>query len=110
MRLPHTVTVWNRSDEETYTRTTIDGVLWEDNRGVQLRKTGVSADNGVFVLIPFSACPDGFTIRPQDFMLPGASGLSPSSAKDLLAAGAVMVAAADRLDAGGLPHWEVTGK
>ena len=110
MNLPHTVTIWNRSEEESYTRTTIEGVLWEDNRGVQLRKTGVSSDNGVFVLIPFSVCPPGFRVKPQDYMLRGVSDLSPRSSKDLITAGAVLVSAADHLDMGGLPHWEVTGK
>lgn len=110
MKLPHTVTIWNRSDDETYTRTTISGVLWEDNRGIQLRKTGVSSDNGVFVLIPFDVCPNGFTVKPHDFMLQGASLLSPSSSKELIAAGAIIVSAADRLDVGNLPHWEVTGQ
>lgn len=110
MNLPHTVTIWNRSKEETYTRTTMNGVLWEDNRGAQLRKTGVSSDNGVFVLIPFAVCPPGFAVQPQDYILLGMSDLSPRSSKDLLAAGAVLVSAVDRLDMCGLPHWEVTGK
>lgn len=110
MRLPHTVTVWNRSDEETYTRTVLSGVLWEDSRGVQLRKTGVSADNGIFVLIPFDVCPPGFSLGPKDFMARGEVAVQPELAKDLLAAGAVQITAADRLDAGGLPHWEVTGR
>jgi hypothetical protein len=110
MKLPHTITVWNRSDGEAYTRTVLSGVLWEDNRGVQLRKTAASAENGVFVLIPFDVCPPGFSLRPLDFMARGGVPLDPRSAKDLLAAGAVQVTAADRLDAGGLPHWEVTGR
>lgn len=110
MNFPHTITIWNRSDDEQYTRVVIKHAYWEDNRGVQLRKTGVSAENGIFVIIPVGSVPVGFTIRAQDFMLLGASELKPKSAKDLQAAGAVMVSTADALTFGGLPHWEVTGK
>lgn len=104
---PHTVTVWNRSDDETYTRTVIACAYWEDNRGAMLRRTGVSSDNGIVVLIPFSAVSSDFTVRPGDWMARGASVLDPKTARDLQAAGAVRVTAADRLDFGGLPHWEV---
>lgn len=107
---PHTITVWHRSDDETYTRIVITGAYWEDNRGVQLRKTSVSSANGILVIIPTASAPNGFSIRAQDFMLLGDSALEPKSAKELLAAGAVMVAAVDALTFGGLPHWEVTGK
>lgn len=104
---PNTVTVWNRSDDETYTRTVIEEAYWEDNRGAMLRRTGVSSDNGIVVLIPFSAVSSDFTVRPGDWMARGASALDPKTARDLQAAGAVRVTAADRLDFGGLPHWEV---
>lgn len=110
MNFPHTITVWNRSDDEQYTRVVIKHVYWEDNRGAQLRKTGVSVENGIFVIIPAGIVPAGFTIRAQDFMMLGASKLEPKSAKELQAAGAVMVSAVDALAFGGLPHWEVTGK
>ena len=110
MMLPHTITLWNRADDETYTRTVINGVLWEESRGVQLRKNGVSADNGIFVTIPFESTPGSFVVRPQDFMAKGNISLEPKTAKDLLAVGAVMVSAADKFDFGSLPHWEVTGK
>lgn len=105
---PHTITIWNRSDDEKYTRVTVRG-LWEDNRGVQLRKTGVSSDNGIFVVIPVSGVPDGFSVRAKDYMAQGDIDLAPKSAKDLQSV-AVLVSAVDRLDFGGLPHWEVTGK
>lgn len=91
-------------------RTVITSVYWEDNRGVQLRKTGVSSANGILVIIPVQSAPEGFAIRAQDFMMLGQSALEPQSAKELLAAGAVVAAAVDALTFGGLPHWEVTGK
>lgn len=110
MRLPHKVTVWNRSDDEKYTRIVIDGVLWEDNRGAQLRKTGISSDNGIFVLIPFASTPEDFCVRAQDWMAQGDIAVDPKSSKELVAAGATLISAIDKLDCGGLPHWEVTGK
>lgn len=105
---PHTITIWNRSDDEKYTRVTVRG-LWEDNRGVQLRKTGVSSDNGIFVVIPVIGTPEGFSVRAKDYMAQGDIDLAPKSAKDLQNV-AVLVSAVDRLNFGGLPHWEVTGK
>lgn len=110
MKLPHTITVWNRDGKESYTRAVINGVLWEDCRGVQLRKTGVSADNGIFVLIPFESAAPGFSIRAKDWMMRGDIAIEPQSSGELSQAGAVLVAAVDKLDFGGLPHWEVTGR
>lgn len=110
MMFPHTITVWSRSRDETYSRTVVRGVLWEDNRGVQLRKTGVSSENGIMVIVPTASLPPGFAIRPKDWMILGVSSVEPASAKELSEAGAVTVSAADLLDCGGLPHWEVTGK
>lgn len=107
---PHTITVWSRSEDETYTRTVIHGVLWGDNRGVQLRKNGVSADNGITVIIPLSALPERFAVRPQDWMSKGEHDLQPASAGELAAAGAVMVSAVDCCDFGDLANWEVTGR
>ena len=110
MTFPHTITVWNRTDNGIYTRVIIHNAYWEDNRGVQLRKTGVSSANGILVIIPVQSAPEGFAIRAQNFMLLGESMFEPQSAKELLATGAVMAAAVDALTFGGLPHWEVTGK
>lgn len=105
---PHAITIWNRSDDEKYTRVVVNG-LWEDNRGAQLRKTGVSSDNGIFVMIPMQGAPEGFSVRAGDFMAQGDIDLAPRSAREL-AGVAVLVSAVDRFDFGGLPHWEVTGK
>lgn len=105
-----TITVWSRAADETYTRNTIPDVYWEDNRGAQLRKTGTSDANGIVCIIPLKSTPDGFSIKPHDFIMQGESALEPKTAKELLAAGAVLVSAADYLPFGGLAHWEVTGK
>lgn len=105
-----TITVWSRAANEIYTRKIIHNVYWEDNRGAQLRKTGTSDANGIICIIPLKSAPDGFSIKPHDFIMQGESTLEPKTAKELLAAGAILVSAADCLLFGGLPHWEVTGK
>lgn len=107
MRWPHTTTLWSRADDETYTSRVIEGALWQDSRGAQLRKTGESAANGVEVFLPLT---DGLVIRPDDFMARGAVAGGVKTAKDLIALGALRVSTADTLDFGGLPHWEVTLK
>ena len=52
---PHTVTIWRRGADESYTAEVVTGCLWEDRRGEQLRKTGASASNGVKVYMPITA-------------------------------------------------------
>lgn len=105
MKWPHTVTLWSRSDDETYTSRVLDGALWIDSRGAQLRKTGETSANGVEVYLPLV---DGLTIRPDDFMARGKVDADVKTARELNNLGALRVSAADRLDFGGLPHWEVT--
>lgn len=105
MKWPHTVTLWSRSDGETYTRRVLDGALWVDSRGAQLRRTGETPANGVAVYLPLR---DGLTIRPDDFLARGAVDADVQTARELNALGALRIRAADTLDFGGLPHWEVT--
>ena len=110
MKLPHKITVWNRSDDEKYTRVVIDGVYWEENRGAQMRKTNMSADNGIFVLIPFAVVRPGFAIRAKDWIALDDVQIEAKQASDFKDTGAVMVSAVDKYACGGMPHWEVTGK
>ena len=105
MSWPHTVTIWNRSDDEKYTRAIVEGALWDDSRGVQLRKTVVSSDNGVTVLLPA-----GIAIRPNDRIIKGVVNTDVTRGSDLDKLGALFVSAVDTFDYGGLPHAEVTCK
>lgn len=102
MKWPHTVTVWRRTGE-VYRREVLDGVLWQESRGSQLRRGAATADNGVEVLLPRAA-----GIAPGDWMAKGDVSGSVQTAKDIAALGGLRVAAVDVFDFGGLPHVEVT--
>lgn len=100
---PHTVTMWRRGADESYTAVVVTGCLWEDRRGEQLRKTGATAANGVKIYLPITA-----TIQVGDYAARGAGYGAVRTAKDIVALGGLRVSAADRLDFGGLQHVEVT--
>lgn len=98
---PHTVTVWRRSADESYTAEVVTGCLWEDRRGEQLHKTGATAANGVKIYLPITA-----QVRAGDYVAMGAIGEPVNTARDIVALGGLRVSAADRLEFGGLPHVE----
>lgn len=87
--------------DESYTVEVVTGCLWEDRRGEQLRKTGVTAANGVKIYLPITAA-----IQAGDYAARGTGYGSVRTAKDIMAMGGLRVSAADRLDFGGLPHVE----
>lgn len=101
---PHTVTLWSRAEDETYTRRVINGCLWQDRRGVQLRKTGATSDNGVVVYLPA-----GVDVKPKDRIMKGEVLAEARTGKDLDKLGALLITAADTFDYG-LAHVEVTCK
>lgn len=104
MTWPHTVTLWSRGEDETYTRCIIGGCLWQDKRGVQLRKTGTTSDNGVVVFLPAGA-----EAKPKDRIIKGEVVADVCTGKDLDKLGALFITAADTFDYG-LAHVEVTCK
>ena len=98
---PHTVTIWRRGADESYTAEVVTGCLWEDRRGEQLRKTGASASNGVKVYMPITAA-----IQAGDYAAKGEGYGAVRTAKDIVALGGLRVSEADRLDFGRLSHVE----
>ena len=98
---PHTVTIWRRGADESYTAEVVNGCLWEDRRGEQLRKTGASASNGVKVYMPITAA-----IQAGDYAAKGEGYGAVRTAKDIVAMGGLRVSEADRLDFGRLSHVE----
>ena len=92
---PHTVTIWRRGADESYTAEVVTGCLWEDRRGEQLRKTGASASNGVKVYMPITAA-----IQAGDYAAKGEGYGAVRTAKDIVALGGLRVSEADRLDFG----------
>ena len=98
---PHTVTIWRRGADESYTAEVVNGCLWEDRRGEQLRKTGASASNGVKVYMPITTA-----IQAGDYAAKGEGYGAVRTAKDIVAMGGLRVSEADRLDFGRLSHVE----
>lgn len=98
---PHTVTIWRRGADESYTAEVVTGCLWEDRRGEQLRKTGASASNGVKVYMPITAA-----IQAGDYAAKGEGYGAVRTAKDIVALGGLRVSEADRLDFDRLSHVE----
>ena len=92
---PHTVTIWRRGADESYTAEVVNGCLWEDRRGEQLRK------NGVKVYMPITAA-----IQAGDYAAKGEGYGAVRTAKDIVALGGLRVSEADRLDFGRLSHVE----
>lgn len=104
MNWPHTITLWSRGKDETYTRQVIAGCLWQDRRGAQIRKTGATSDNGVVVFLPSGVC-----AKPGDRIIKGENAAEAEKGSDLDKLGALLVTAADTFDYG-LAHVEVTCK
>lgn len=98
---PHTVTIWRRGADESYTAEVVTGCLWEDRRGEQLRKTGASASNGVKVYMSITAA-----IQAGDYAAKGEGYGAVRTAKDIVALGGLRVSEVDRLDFGRLSHVE----
>lgn len=64
---PTTITIYNlvkARTGDTYARTVINGVHWEDVNGIQLGNNVVKSDNTITVVIPMTH--EGFTL-PSDF-------------------------------------------
>lgn len=132
MMFPHTVTLYNKyleGNTERWKRTVLQGVFWDSSRGRTVRKNGVSADNGLVLIIPFSVSADNDYCKPKEF-----TSLTNKVEKWTLASGDTIVLGdigyeiersskelhrfndvltishVDTRDYGGsMAHWEVTG-
>lgn len=130
---PHTVTLYNKymdGNTERWKRTVLRGVFWDSSRGRTVRKNGVSADNGLVLIIPLSMAAGGNYCKPKEF-----AALADKAGKWTLASGDTVVlgdtgydierstkelqrfddvltiTCVDMRDYGGcMAHWEVTGK
>lgn len=122
-----TITVYNRYKDgqtEQWARTVLSGVFWSSSRGAVTRKTGVSAADGVMIVIPKkSVCgyspPHlyagvGFTFRPGDVIVKGESTQevtrSPSELITNHAEVLTITHVDDRDFGAAMEHWEVSGK
>lgn len=130
---PHTVTLYNKyldGNTERWKRTVLRGVFWDSSRGRTVRKNGVSADNGLVLIIPLSVAAGGDYYAPKEFAtLADKSGKWTLCGGDIVALGdtgydierstkelqrfddVLTIFCVDMRDyGGGMAHWEVTGK
>lgn len=133
MMFPHTVTLYNKylgGNTERWQRIVLRGVYWDSSKGRTIRENGLSADNGLVLIIPFSVAVDGDYCKPKEF-----ASLTDRTGKWTLASGDMVVLGdieyeverstkelqrfddlltisyVDTRDYGGnMAHWEVTGK
>ena len=108
---PHTITLYHQTmtdGAQTWLRFVISGVLWEENAGSTMRKTGVTSTDGITVYIPMTA--ENIQIADGDMILKGASDYEIiKSTKEQ--ANAHRVSNVDIKDFGGsMAHYEVTAK
>lgn len=131
--MPHTVTLYNKyldGNTEKWKRTVLRGVYWDSSKGRTIRKNGVSADNGLMLIIPFSVAADGDYIKPKEFAsLTDKAGKWTIANGDMAVLGDIgyeierstkelqkfddllTISTVDTRDyGGGMAHWEVTGK
>ena len=87
--MPHTVTLYNKyldGNTEKWKRTVLRGVYWDSSKGRTIRKNGVSADNGLMLIIPFSVVADCDYIKPKEF-----ASLTDKTGKWTIASGDMVV-------------------
>lgn len=133
MMFPHTVTLYNKfleGNAEKWQRTVLRGVFWDSTQGRTVRKNGVSSDDGLVLVIPFSVGADGAYCKPKEFAALGTkTGKWTLAAGDAVVLGDVgydverstkelqcfddklVIGHVDTRDyGGGMAHWEVSGK
>lgn len=134
MMFNDTVTVYNRcsgNGADQYLRTVVKGVHAESSRGAMLKKTGISADNGVTVIVPKGADAQGktfadsltwqnaedkttlWTLQDGDKIVFGTADYDiAKTAAELFKQynDVYTVTAVDFNGFGALAHWEVTAK
>lgn len=108
---PHTITLYHQTmidGAQAWLRFVISGVLWEENAGSTMRKTGVTSTDGITVYIPMSV--GEVQIADGDMIQKGASDYDiVKSTKELTHAH--RVSNVDIKDFGGsMAHYEVTAK
>lgn len=127
---PHTITIYNRDKEEYYHRSVIHGVFWNSSKGAVARKTGISIDDGLQLIIPFDAAQGDvytkpkewieladktghWTLQPKDIVILGEIEYEVvKSSKELLQFDDVLtISNIDTRDfCTDMDHWEVSGK
>ena len=109
MRLPHYMTIYHRTEEigsVTWSRSVVNGVLWEDLSGIVLRKTGISPEDKVQVYIPMRS---RIAVSEKDIIVKGVCLKTIEKSSKEIPEG-LYVTTVETYDYGGLQHWRVTAR
>ena len=103
---PHNITLYHQTTESgSYARSVVNGVLWEDLKGLSIRKHGIASDDRAQIYIPMGS------VEPKegDLVVKGEISTVITKAKDLPQA--LIITAVETYDYGGSQkHWRVTAK
>lgn len=105
MMFPHTMTVYHRTEDGTWTRAVIKGVLWEDLTGLTLRKSGITPEDKVQVYIPMP----NEEITEKDIIVKGICDKTIGKSSKEITEG-LYVTTIETYDYGNLKHWRVTAR
>lgn len=109
---PHTITIYHRIKQdgaEKWLRFVVSNVLWNENKGGIMRKTGTTSIDSITVYIPMSVM-EGAIVSDGDIVVKGISGKEiEKSPKEI--ANMHIITNVDIKDVGGTQaHCEVTAK
>ncbi len=109
---PHTITIYHKEKQngvERWLRSVVSGVLWNENKGSVMRKTGASSADDVTVYIPMAVLKD-VQIADGDTIVKGDIAQEIAKSPKELAQGH-LVTNVDIKDIGGAQaHCEVSAK
>lgn len=104
MNFPHYMTIYHK-DGDTWTRTVIRGVLWENLAGILLRKTGTAAEDKAQVYIPMP----NIEVAEKDIIVKGICTKEIQKSSKEIPEG-LYVTTVETFDYGNLKHWRVTAR
>lgn len=116
MHTPHTCTLYHRTvstSGESWTRTVIEGVLWEDRRAANVVRSGLLEADRAAVYIPLTRAPAA--IAPGDVLVKGAVtqtiGAGYTLSQLRAAYTTIQVTSVDRMDYGSpaMQHLQIGG-
>ncbi len=108
MMFPHEMTLYHRTEEDgavKWSRSVVQGVLWENLASITLRKTGITPEDKVQVYIPMP----GAEVSEKDIIVKGICDTQIQKSSKEIPDG-MYVTSVETYDYGNLKHWRVTAR
>lgn len=110
MFFDRTVTVF-RSTEEGCEKQVIEGVFYDDIKGISLESKGQAEANSIKVVIPLENVPEGFEIKEGDYICKGNITTEYDSVSLMRKSeGYFIVQSCDKKDYGSVPNYLIIGR